>query len=273
MNEETLGQPNASESVCGQLPLRPELDRVLRLSLRARVQPFKGSDEWEEVPLARQFPVARTALLLCDVWDLHWCAGANRRLGAMLPRMNEVVGLMRENGVQIVHAPSGTMGFYVGTPQRLRAQAAPCADAPAEADIAEPPLPVDSSDGGCDDERQCRSYKAWTRQHPAIEIGEHDAVSDEGQEVYNHLRQLGIENLLITGVHTNMCVLGRSFAIRQMTRWGIRCVLIRDLTDAMYNPRMSPYVSHEEGTKLVIEHIEKHWCPTVLSEDLLAACS
>jgi len=70
-------------------------------------------------------------------------------------------------------------------------------------------------------------------------------------------------------VHTNMCVLGRSFAIRQMTRWGVPCVLVRDLTDTMYNPRMRPFVSHEEGTELVVEHIERYWCPTVLSEELV----
>jgi len=70
------------------------------------------------------------------------------------------------------------------------------------------------------------------------------------------------------GVHTNMCVLNRSFAIEQMTRWGVRCVLVRDLTDAMYNPKMRPHVTHEAGTGLVIGHIEKWWCPTCSSADL-----
>ncbi len=45
-------------------------------------------------------------------------------------------------------------------------------------------------------------------------------------------------------------------------------VLTRDLTDAMYNPYRPPYVSHEEGTRLIIEYIEKFWCPTMLSSDL-----
>jgi hypothetical protein len=74
--------------------------------------------------------------------------------------------------------------------------------------------------------------------------------------------------MLILGVHTNMCVLHRSFGIKQMVRWGVEPVLIRDLTDTMYNPAMPPYVSHDEGTRLTIEYIEKFWCPTVLSDDL-----
>ena len=65
-----------------------------------------------------------------------------------------------------------------------------------------------------------------------------------------------------------MCVLGRSFAIKQMVRWGMAVALIGDLTDAMYNPARPPYVSHAEGTRLVVEYIEKFWCPTVLSGDI-----
>ena len=73
------------------------------------------------------------------------------------------------------------------------------------------------------------------------------------------------------GVHTNMCVLNRTFAIKQMTKLGMHCVLVRDMTDAMYDPKQKPYVSHEQGTQLVIEHIEKYWCPSVLSADITAA--
>jgi hypothetical protein len=73
------------------------------------------------------------------------------------------------------------------------------------------------------------------------------------------------------GVHTNMCILNRTFAIKQMTKWGVRCVLVRDLTDSMYNPKDRPFVAHDRGTALVIEHIEKYWAPTVLSADLIAA--
>jgi hypothetical protein len=31
----------------------------------------------------------------------------------------------------------------------------------------------------------------------------------------------------------------------------------------MYNPAMSPYVSHDRGTEMVVSYIEKLWCPTV----------
>jgi hypothetical protein len=70
-------------------------------------------------------------------------------------------------------------------------------------------------------------------------------------------------------VHTNMCILNRTFSIKQLVRWGIDVALIRDLTDTMYNPARPPYVSHDAGTRLVVEYIEKHWCPTVESAEVL----
>jgi len=45
--------------------------------------------------------------------------------------------------------------------------------------------------------------------------------------------------------------------------------LVRDLTDTMYNPKRKPFVDHFAGTDLVVEHIEKHWCPTVTSDQVL----
>jgi hypothetical protein len=66
-----------------------------------------------------------------------------------------------------------------------------------------------------------------------------------------------------------MCVLGRSFAIRQMVALGKDVLLVRDMTDTMYNSDMKPFVSHFEGTDLVIAHVEQHWCPTITSVDLV----
>jgi hypothetical protein len=68
-------------------------------------------------------------------------------------------------------------------------------------------------------------------------------------------------------------VLGRSFGIRQQVRLGMNVVLARDLTDAMYDPRQRPWVTHDRGTELIVEHIERHWCPSVLSQDLTAVRS
>ncbi len=246
-------------------------DNVLRLTLRSQRlgQDEGGHNEWQVMTTEVALDPAQTALILCDVWDKHWSRGATERVDQMVPRMNEVVKALRARGVQIIHAPSDTMTFYAGTPARQRMIDAPPVEPPPPLEHADPPLPVDASDQGSDT-GEASWYKAWSRQHPGIEIDqERDGITDNGREVYHLMRQKGIRNLLIMGVHTNMCVLGRSFAIKQMVRWGVNVVLIRDLTDAMYNPARPPYVSHWEGTRLVIEFIEKFWCPTVTSDQLL----
>jgi nicotinamidase-related amidase len=245
----------------------PAKSSDLPLSLRARVETFKGSGEYDAVTVKTTWAGKETALIICDMWDKHWCQCATKRCDVLAKKADPVVRALRARGVTIIHAPSECMNYYKDTPQRKRMLAVPRASLPKDRKIIDAPLPIDDSDGGCDDEAPSKFYRAWTRQHPAIEVAEGDFVSDNGQEVYSLLKQRGIKNLLVMGVHTNMCVLNRSFAIKQMTRWGVRCALIRDLTDTMYNPKKRPFVAHEKGTELVVEHIEKYWCPSVLSSE------
>lgn len=227
---------------------------------------------WGKKETVVSWPPEKTALLLCDVWDNHWCRGAVERLEVMIPTMNAVVKSARDRGVTIVHAPSDTLDFYADTAARKRVLDVPQIEPPEDLEHDDPALPVDSSDGGADTGENLKEMDpyVWTRQHAGIEIDQDcDIISDRGREIYSYLQHKGIDRMLIMGVHTNMCVLHRTFAIKQMVRWGMDVVLIRDLTDAMYNPAKSPYVNHDEGTQLVIAFIEKFWCFTVLSEDLM----
>jgi type 1 glutamine amidotransferase len=130
-------------------------------------------------------------------------------------------------------------------------------------------MPV-MTDQPCDDEGELRERKRfYTRQIEALQIEEGDAITDSA-EAYYLMKQRGIENVVVLGVHTNMCVLGRPFGIRQLDRLGMNVVLMRDMTDTMYNPREEPFVNHFTGNDLVFEHIERHWCPTITSDDILS---
>jgi hypothetical protein len=108
----------------------------------------------------------------------------------------------------------------------------------------------------------------WKRQHSAIEISGGDAITDSA-EAYYLMQQRRIDHIIVCGVHLNMCVLGRPFAIRQMVAQGKDVLLVRDLTDTMYNPKRAPFVPHVRGTELMIEHVEKYWCASFTSADLL----
>jgi nicotinamidase-related amidase len=246
-------------------------------------RPKRHSESW---------PASKTALIVCDVWDAHHCLNAVKRLNEFAPRLNDVVQEARRRGATIIHAPSDCMDAYADHPGRKRALAAPtaaslpgditswCSSIPAE-EKAE--YPIDQSDGGEDDDpaehaawadelaAQGRNPKMpWKQQLATIEIdAEHDFITDRGDEVWNILEARGIEHVILTGVHVNMCVLGRPFGLRQLTRHGKHAVLMRDMTDSMYNPARWPFVSHAEGTRRVIDHIERHVCPTITSDQLL----
>jgi nicotinamidase-related amidase len=106
-----------------------------------------------------------------------------------------------------------------------------------------------------------------TRQFPAIEVCRGDVVSDDGQEIWNVLDAHEIADVVIMGVHTNICVLSRWYGIRQLVYLGKRPVLCGDLTDSFHrDPR-----GHEWGTALLLAHIQQYWCPVLTSDQLLAA--
>jgi nicotinamidase-related amidase len=210
------------------------------------------------------------------MWDDHWCKRAAQRCSELAPLVNNFAQVARKRGTLIVHAPSDTMSFYDGTPQRKRARKARAVTPPIPIkmrmidSMREPELPIDDSDGGCDDEPPSSPRRPfpWKRQHPAIVIAEQDVVSDDGNEIYNVLVQKGIRNVFIMGVHANKCVLARPFGIRQLVMLGMNVLLVRDLTDCLYNSSMPPWVSHEQATRLIVEHIEKYWCPSIGTQDL-----
>ena len=251
-------------------------DAPLQLTLRSRTESGVAEKHADWDP-------KKTALIICDMWDDHWCTSAARRVAEMAGPLNETVKAARARGVFVIHAPSTCTEFYKDTPQRKLAQSAPFAKTPAPLATAERwgtawcwtdpkrehVLPVDDSDMGCSCAgEKCTIREAWTRQIATIELAAGDALTDNGQETWNLLAARGIDHVILCGVHLNMCVLGRPFAIRQMVNLGRTVALMRDMTDSMYNPERPPGVDHFTGHDLIIEHVEKYWCPSFTSTDL-----
>ncbi len=234
----------------------------------------------------------RTAIIVCDMWDTHHCKNAALRGAELAPTMNRLLKTARDRGVLIIHSPSDCIPYYENHQARKRALAVPkskalprditswCSQIPAEEKGV---YPIDQTDGGEDDDpaehkkwaeelkARGRNPKApWIKETDLLTIDpDRDYVSADGAEVWSILEHHGIEHVMLMGVHLNMCVLGRPFGLRQMAKNGRHVVLVRDLTDTMYNPAMPPKVSHFEGTQLMIEHVEKFVCPTITSDQIL----
>lgn len=263
-----------------------------RFQLRHRVETSPGSGRFHTLSREVRWDPASTAMIVCDVWDVHHSRNAVRRVEELAPRLDLVLKKARDLGVTIIHAPSDCMPAYVDHPARKRAQQVPpAADLPADIGVwcsripseASARYPIDQSDGGDDDDpAEHAAWGAelvqmgrdpgtpWKTQSPLITIDlARDFVTDDGKEVWNILRSRGIEHVVLAGVHTNMCVLGRPFGLRQLVRHGKEVVLLRDLTDTMYNPARWPCVNHHTGTDLMVEYIERHICPTISSDQIL----
>jgi nicotinamidase-related amidase/type 1 glutamine amidotransferase len=276
-----LGALALALSAHGQEKLATKSQEPLILHARVRGLVTKpggaAGDAFVAQEKTLQWAPAQTAIIICDMWNQHWCQGATRRVGELAPVMNRTIAAARAKGVFIIHAPSSCMAAYKDHPARKRAQAAPtatnlpakigdwCNKIPAEEKGI---YPIDQSDGGCDDGPRCPQGSPWKSQIAAIEIKDEDAISDSGSEIWNLLENRRISNVALMGVHTNMCVLGRPFGLRNLAQSGKNVALVRDLTDTMYNSRMWPFVSHFEGTNRIIEHIEKYVAPTLTSTDL-----
>ncbi|GHT22194.1 hypothetical protein FACS189419_04390 [Planctomycetales bacterium] len=227
----------------------------------------------------QQWNPKETAIVICDMWNQHWCKGATARVAEMAPVMNGVLKAARDKGVTIIHAPSGCMGVYADHSARKRALEIKPAPVVREVLAGESwsggltteknvKVPIDAGDGGCDCTPHCKQGSPWKSEIATLEIDENkDLISDEGVLIGSFLKRSGIKNVILMGVHTNMCVIGRPFGLRQQFRLGNNVVLMRDMTDTMYNHERPPHVSHFKGTDLMIEYIEKYVCPTVLSTD------
>ncbi len=208
-----------------------------------------------------------SALIICDMWDQHWSRGATIRANILAPKIQELASVLRSHGVLVAHCPSGTMDFYRNNPAYIRVHQ--CTPIWLPIIPGYPELPIDDSDGGSDTGEQ-KAEHVWTRQHSAIDIDpDCDVICDNGSYLFSYFKQRNISTVFVCGVHTNMCILNRSFGLKALVRCGFSPYLITDLTDSMYNPARRPYVSHDEGTRLVISYVEQFICETTESQEVL----
>ena len=251
----------------------------------------KPADNYEITTATEAWEASQTAVIICDMWDSHHCYRAVKREEQMVPRMEKVLTHLRSKGVTMIHAPSSCVTAYADNPARLRVASVPksavpdginkwCRSIPSEDQAT---YPLDQSDGGEDDTPEEHAAWAasletkglnprspWKKQHQGLTIDPaKDFISDQGDEIWNILIHKELKNVILLGVHTNMCVLGRPFGLRQLSKNGVNVVLMRDLTDSMYNPKSWPHVSHLEGNALIISHIERHVCPTLTSDQFV----
>lgn len=225
-------------------------------------------EERNEVWISR-----KTAIIISDMWDKHWCDCATKRVVELALAMDEMLRAARAKGITIIHAPSDCMDYYADAPGRKRVAKyyddtlealADGSKLPSEKEAA---WPFDPDGEGCPNPDNY-PHRVWSKQTDLLTIADEDLISDSGAEIVPYLKKHGIENVILVGVHTNMCVMHRSFGLRAMTRMGMNVVLMRDMTDLMYDPQTYPYTTHFGGLERMVEYIERYVAPTITSADI-----
>ena len=129
-----------------------------------------------------------------------------------------------------------------------------------------PPLPIDDSDGGVEIHNPNFDRKSVSL-HSAIELEDGDCISGHPKEIVNYINNHNIKHLLIAGVHLNMCILDRPYAIKNLLRYGVPLSIMRDFTDPVYNCK-GKGVTRDEIKGQLLDYIEKYYCPTTSSNDI-----
>lgn len=263
------------------LVLGPTLADAMPFTVRDQYMSAVGRQEWMINNTRVDWDPKETAIVIVDMWDVHWCHSATTRVGEIAVPMNQTLAAARDAGIHIVFAPSDVTSFYATSAARKRTLSLPNATLPPSTTIKNPGFPLGTStDGGCDE--PAKSGSPWTRQVATLSIDESidyliaaDLPGNPmagSQELYNIISKEGLKNLLYMGVHENMCIMERPFAIEHLRGWGWdkhNVAVVRELVDVMYTPKDSPYVSHAEGLAIHTAYIEKFWASSVSMYDIL----
>lgn len=244
----------------------------LSLTLRSRqlVTDNKGCISWQLKENKTSLHAQETAVIIIDVWNKHWSKGAMLRTDKIVPSINDFLSVARKHEVLIIHAPAGTVRNYEENPARQRAKQ--YADKPTQTStfdsslLANCPIPIPEGSDTFDE----GNYPLWTKQHPGILIDSaKDFISQDPEEIFAILKKYHIKNVLVCGLHANICVLVRPYGLIALQKAKYKPIIIRDLTEALSSPQNPPYVSIEEATRLSVEYIEKFWGPSVDSRKIV----
>src|SRR5436190_10201352 len=209
--------------------------------------PKKNGGAGEEVD------TAKVAVIAVDMWNWHWCKTSTMRVAALVPRMNVCLEELRKMGVQVFLCPTDVADNYVGTPMVEKVLAVPPLAVPKAMKVECPSAP----DGGgctCGPGHRCQGNYGWDGMHPDLIIGEDDLMPNDPEMLHAILQRKGITHLIFMGVHTQICLLGKSIGMRAMLEAGYQCFLARDLTDAhgKYDPEAK--ITPDLFTEQVVQH-------------------
>ncbi|MDR1485301.1 MAG: isochorismatase family protein [Planctomycetaceae bacterium] len=260
------------------------------------VQLRSRNKDGESKNIIEKWNPKQTAIIVCDMWAFHPCVHATARLEDLAKEMNMVFDKARAKGILIIFAPSShdidkhysdlparkTSAKYrhgFGNPRHWDFWVHGRGGENEHSHLAfagekDAKWILPSGDSRC---FESVGKQPDFRQTKILEIKDCDILTDDFVEMIGNneykeclFKERGIKNVILMGVHTDMCVIGRPFGCRAMKIAGYNTVLCRDLTDSVWNcaSRMKGAIDHFRGLDKVIEYIETYICATITSADI-----
>ena len=248
----------------------------------------------------------QTAIIVCDMWPAEAaekCAHNSAREIDLALAMNEVFKVAREMGILIVFAPSDDTEKFEQWYGHLPARQTSAKyrhgygnprhwdfwwhGKGGENEWSRLAFPGEKYAGGFPREsgRGCDYHTTPNQPQPPqmkeLIIDDRDIITDDFVEMiggtvdnktYNEclFKERGIRNVIMTGCHTDICVIGRPFGCRALVMAGYNAVLCRDLTNHTLNCNMFEPNGHSHIEKLneICNYVETWICPTITSTEI-----
>ena len=203
----------------------------------------------------------KTALLIIDMWDNHWCQQTVEQAKIIAPLFNKTANKYRDRGHMIIHAPSGAKmsKYYKSWDQWIKGK--PLHKYLNVHPIKTIELPIYTAKDSCPDSNKME--QVWTNIHRDIKVHDSDFISNNASSIFTLLEKNKINKVYVCGLNLNMCILKNSYGVINLVKHGFNPIIIGRLTDVMYNPAHSPHVTVRGAKRIVVKYIRKTYCKVI----------
>ncbi len=226
--------------------------------------------------LAWRLPVAETALVAVDAWDVHYLKSHQKRAAEICRRkIKPVMDACRKAGIAIIHAPSPEDAKrYLDTGKFLKAEAANFKS------VETPGWPPENfrkrlGEYGKFAKPAGSVAEKWKQMSlrrkicPVVEPQSGDYIVATGEELKQFCFEKRILHLIYAGFAANWCVLFRDYGAREMSLLNYNVIILRDCTTAVENAYT---IKRKDMTKFaVLEAEEVFRIATAVSTDFIKA--
>ena len=232
--------------------------------------------------------VDQTAFVLVDIWDLSrvpddvpvvagFKSFQKRADKIVRERIKPALEATRAAGLTVVHLPTNYVAVKYPQHKRLEQQLNILPSEPKPIPKWPPEEFVKARRREFDEDRYFKGFeekdekrRRFTYIPKIVEPLEGEYVISTGEQMNEILKRHGILNLIYVGFATNMCLIDKPGALREMAYRGYRTVLLRDCTTAVE--------SHNTAKELLMTQVWIEWVEmvamayTALSEKFIQAC-